>query len=299
MDAFWIILTGSLVAVTCALLGSFLILRKMAMVGDAISHAVLPGIVIAFLISGSRASLPMLVGAATVGIFTTFLIETFHRKAKLQADASIGITFTFLFAIGVILISTLAGQVDLDQDCVLYGEIAYVPIDIWLLENGTSLGPRNVWIMGTVFLIILVLIIIGYKGLYLTTFDPAFASAIGISTIFWHYLLMSAVSLTTVVAFESVGAILVVAFLIAPAATAYLLTKSFPKMLVLAAVLGIISAFGGYYLAVWINGSIAGAMATVTGVEFLIAFLIASGNLLGKKKNHKVPQHIKKHPNFV
>ena len=105
MDAFWIILSGSLIAVSCSLLGCYLVLRKMAMVGDAISHAVLPGIVIAYLLSGSRETLPMLVGAAVLGVLTTVIIELFYKRAKLQVDASIGITFTWLFAIGIILIS--------------------------------------------------------------------------------------------------------------------------------------------------------------------------------------------------
>lgn len=121
-DAFWIILTGSLVAATSGLLGCFLVLRKMALVGDAISHAVLPGIAIAFLISGSRSSVPMLLGAAAFGLFCTVLIEVFSKRARVQEDAAIGISFTWLFAIGVILITFFADKVDLDQECVLYGD---------------------------------------------------------------------------------------------------------------------------------------------------------------------------------
>lgn len=275
MDAFYIILTGSFVAITCGLLGCFLILRKMAMVGDAISHAVLPGIVLAFLISGSRDSFVMLLGAGVIGILTTFLIEFFHKKGNLQSDASIGVTFTWLFALGVILISVYAGQVDLDQDCVLHGEIAYVPLDIWITGNGVNMGPRALYVTGLVLLLILIFLLLGYKELHLTTFDPAFASAIGISTVTWHYLLMGAVSLTTVASFESVGAILVVALLIAPPATAYLLTNDFKLMLILTAFLGIIVSSSGYYLAAWIDGSIAGAMSTMAGVFFILAFLFA------------------------
>lgn len=271
----WIILTGALVAVSSGTLGCYLVLRKMAMVGDAISHAVLPGIVIAFLLSGSRASVPMLLGAGAVGILTTFLIETVHRRGRLQEDAAIGVVFTFLFAIGVILVSAYAGQVDLDQDCVLYGEIAYVPLDVWITDAGTNLGPRTVWILGGVFLGVLALVWTAYKELYVTTFDPQFAATLGISTALWHYVLMGAVSLTTIASFEAVGAILVVAFLIVPPATAYLLTDKFPTMLMLSAAVGIVSALGGYYLAAWINGSIAGAMAVVAGVQFAIALLLS------------------------
>ncbi len=268
---FYIILTGSLVAISCGLLGCFLILRQMAMVGDAISHAVLPGIVAAFLFSGSREPLVVLLGAGSVGLLTTFLIEWLHRRGGLQSDASIGVIFTWLFALGVILISVFAQQIDLDQDCVLYGEIIYVPLDQWVLADGTLLGPRTLWVMGSVLGMILLFIGWGYKELLVTTFDPAYAAAVGISTTLWHYLLMGYVSLTTVAAFESVGAILVVAFLIAPAATAYLLTDQLPKMLALAALAGVLSATGGYYLAAWLDGSVAGAMATVAGLLFALA----------------------------
>jgi len=204
MNAFWIILTGSLVAVTCGLLGCFLTLRKMAMIGDAISHAVLPGIVIAFLLSG-KDSLPILIGAASFGLLTTFIIEYLQKTGKLQGDAAIGLTFTFLFALGVILIAIYADQIDLDQDCVLHGEIAYVPFDTIITKGGLNLGPSAVWILGTVFLLVLAMIIIGYKGLFA----------------------------------------------------------------------GIVAATGGYFLAVWIDGSIAGAMTVVLGLEFLITFIFA------------------------
>ncbi len=255
------------------------------MVADAISHAVLPGIVIAFFISGSRDSLPMLLGAGTLGIVTTFLIEFFHKKGNLQTDASIGVTFTWLFALGVILISTFAGKVDLDQDCVLYGEIAYVPIDLWITANGTIMGPRVLYISGTVLLVVIAFIYFGYKELFLTTFDPSYASIIGINTTLWHYLLMGAVSLTTVASFESVGAILVVALLIAPPATAYLITEDLKKMLIYTCIIGVMTSFFGYYLASWIDGSIAGAMSTVAGLIFLVVFLFSpSAGLIFKKK---------------
>lgn len=275
MNDLYIILTASLVSMSCALLGCFLILRKMAMVGDAISHAVLPGIVIAFLISGSRDSVTMLVGAGLIGILTTFLIEFLHKKARLQTDASIGVTFTWLFAVGVVLISLFAGKVDLDQDCVLYGEIAYVPLDLLISGDGLILGPRALYIVGTIFVLIVVFIVVGYKELFLTTFDPAYASAIGISTTLWHYLLMGAVSATTVASFESVGAILVVALLIAPAATAYLITDDFKWMLIIACATGVASSIAGYYLAVSVDSSIAGAIATMTGIFFGLALVFS------------------------
>lgn len=247
----------------------------MAMLGDAISHAVLPGIAIAFLFSGSRAPLPMLAGAGALGVLTTFLIETLHRRGKLQQDASIGVTFTWLFALGVILITLFAGQVDLDQECVLYGEIAYVPLDTWITSSGVSLGPGAVWTLSVIFVLNLAFVIFCYKELKITAFDPALATSLGISATVWHYLLMGMVSLTTVGSFESVGAILVVAMLIAPPATAYLLTDRLERMLLYAVLLGALSAVGGYYLAFILDGSIAGAMAVVSGVLFALAFFFS------------------------
>jgi len=282
MSAFYIILAGSLVACTCSLLGSFLILRRMAMVGDAIAHAVLPGIVIAFLVSGSKASLPVLIGAAATGMFTTVLIEMLTKKGGLQEDASIGISFTFLFAIGVILISLFAGQVELDQDCVLHGEIDQLPLDLWITATGLNLGPGNLWTMGATFMIIVAFVSLGYRGLQLTTFDEGFAAVIGIKVALWHYLLMAAVSLTTVVSFEAVGAILVVAFLVIPPSTAYLLTNRLKPMLVISCIIGILSASGGYLLAVWLDSSSAACMAVVSGILFIMVFL--SQRVLNRRK---------------
>ena len=285
---FQIILTASLVSISCSLLGCFLVLRRMAMVGDAISHAVLPGIVVAFLITGSRDSTAMLIGSVVIGLITTFFIEFFHRKARLQSDAAIGVTFTWLFAIGVILISAFAGKVDLDQDCVLYGEIAYVPLDLVFDEHGNVIGPKALLVSGVIVLFVITFIAINYRKLFLTTFDPAFAAAIGISTAWWHYLLMGAVSVTTVASFESVGAILVVALMVAPAATAYLLTDDFKFMLIWSSVIGTIASVLGYYLAVYLDGSIAGAIASVCGFLFLLATLFSPRYGLVIKKTGRI-----------
>ncbi|MCC5930821.1 MAG: metal ABC transporter permease [Cyclobacteriaceae bacterium] len=275
MDAFFVILTGSLVAVTCGILGIFLMLRRMVMIGDAISHSVLPGIVIAFLISGSRDGLAMLIAAVITGLLTTFIIQFIHEKGKLQADASIGVTFTWLFAIGIILISVFADYVDLDQECVLYGEIAYVPIDLWILPSGIIMGPRSVYMLGTVLLIVVITILFFFKEFYMVTFDQDFAVSTGLSVTLWHYILMALISLTTVASFESVGAILVVAFLVAPPASAYLLSDDFKTIIILTVFIGIIVAISGYFLAVYINSSISGSMTVMAGIIFAIAWLLA------------------------
>lgn len=273
MSDFWIILTGSLVAISCGILGCFLVLRKMALVGDAISHSVLPGIAIAFLIGGSRDSMLMLLGAAILGLITVFLIQLL-QNGGLQSDASIGIVFTALFAIGVIIISRNASQIDLDLDCVLFGEIAYVQWNT-LIINGYDMGPAAVWMLGITLFIILVVISLFYKQFKICAFDPALAAALGIPVMLFHYLLMGLVSLSTVASFESVGAILVVGMLIVPAATAYLLTDRLGMMIVYSSLIGILSAVGGYYSAKWIDASIAGAMISVAGIIFALVFILS------------------------
>lgn len=269
-----ILLVGSFVGASCGLIGCFLVLRRMALLGDAISHAVLPGIAIAFLLTGRRAPLPMVIGAGALGVLTVLLVELFQRSRRMSEDASIGVVFPALFSLGVILISRYAAQVDLDLDCVLYGEIAYVPWDL-LLVGGRSFGPKALWVTGGVLALNLALVVVLFKELKLSTFDAGLAATLGFAPAFLHYLLMSAVSVTVVGSFESVGAILVVAMLVVPPATAYLLTERLGTMLVLAAGLGVASAVGGYALARALDASIAGAMAVVAGGLFLLALLFS------------------------
>ena len=280
-NALLIILTGALIAISCGFLGVFLLLRKMSMTGDAISHAVLPGIVIGFFVSGSQRSLEVIIGAGLLGILSTLMIDALRKKAKVQLDASIGITFTLLFAIGIILINLFAYKVDLDQECVLYGEIAYLPIDLWIIPNGINLGPRITWLAGLNFFLVTGFIYLLFKELSLTSFDESFSSAIGIPSKGVNLALMSMVSYTTVSSFESVGAILVVALLVVPPATAYLWTKNLMPLLRLTAALGILIAILGYYLAYWIDSSIAGMMVAVAGAFFFGSALIKGNWPLG------------------
>jgi manganese/zinc/iron transport system permease protein len=214
------------------------------------------------------------IGAGALGVLTVFLVELFNRSGRLREDASIGVVFPALFSLGVILISRYASQVDLDLDCVLYGEIAYAPWDL-LTIGGRDIGPKALWVTGSVLLLNLGLVLTLWKELKISTFDSGLAMTLGFSPVALHYLLMSAVSVTVVGSFESVGAILVVAMLVVPPATAYLLTERLESMLVVAVLLGVTSALGGYALARWWDASIAGAMATVAGLLFLTALLVS------------------------
>lgn len=273
MSDFWILLTGSLVASCCGILGTFLVLRRMAMIGDAISHSVMPGIVIAYLMSGSRDSLLMMFAALLCGLLTTFLIQLFQHGG-IQADASIGVVFTALFAIGVVLVSLFARQVHLDQDAILYGEIAYVHWNIWEL-GGVNMGPKAVWLLGFTLLVIALVIGLFYKQFKLISFDPLLAAALGIPVALFHYLLMGLVSMATVSSFESVGAILVVGMLIIPASAAYLLTDRLGVMIGLSVAIGILSTFLGFGAAVILDASIAGCMVCAAAILFVVAFLFS------------------------
>ena len=274
---FWILATASLVAASTALVGVFLILRRQALIGDAISHSVLLGIVLAFLLTDSRSLGVMFIGATVIGLVTAWLSDNLHRIGKLQSDASIGIVFTFFFAVGVILVSLYAGQIDLDQECVLYGEIAFVPFDTiyWGSESaGTELGPRAFWGIAIVFVVVLAAIMIGFKRFETIAFHPSLAVSLGINVVFWHYFLMTLVSVTTVASFDAVGAILVVALLVIPASTAYLLASSLKAMLWLAVGFSQLAVIIGYTVAYQLDSSISASIAVSAGVLLLTTILI-------------------------
>lgn len=271
---FEIQLIAALVAVACALPGVFLVLRRMAMMSDAISHTVLLGIVIAFFLTRSLNSPLLLIGAALMGVVTVSLVELLNRTHLVREDAAIGLVFPAIFSIAVILISRYAGDVHLDTDAVLLGELAFAPFNRLQLF-GLDMGPEALYTTGVILLLNILFIVLLYKELKLATFDPALAAALGFAPVVIHYSLMALVSLTAVGAFDAVGSVLVVAFMIAPPASAYLLTDRLSRMLLYAAGIGIFSAISGYWLAHWLDASIAGSMATMTGISFVITYLLA------------------------
>ncbi|WP_228853220.1 metal ABC transporter permease [Aegicerativicinus sediminis] len=267
-------LIASLVAVACAIPGVFLVLRKMAMISDAISHAILPGIVVGFFITENLNSPLLIVLAAVTGIITVILVETIQKTGLVKEDTAIGLVFPALFSIGVLMIAKNANDVHLDVDAVLLGELAFAPFDRWMVD-GTDLGPRALWIISIIFIITLGLLLSFYKELKLSTFDKGLAASLGFSPVVIHYGLMTVSSVTTVGAFDAVGAILVVALMIAPAAASYLLTDDLKRMLWLSTMFGVISAIGGYWVAHWLDASIAGSITTFLGLIFLGVYLFA------------------------
>jgi manganese/zinc/iron transport system permease protein len=269
-----IILIASVVAFSCSIVGVFLVLRRMSLMSDAISHAILLGIVIMFFFIESTASLPMIVAATLTGLLTVALVEALFRTRLVKEDAAIGLVFPALFSIGVILISRYAANVHLDTDAVLLGELAFAPFDRFV-ANGTDLGPRALWVAGSVGLINLVFILLFYKELKLATFDAGLAAALGFSPAVIHYSLMALVSVTAVSSFEAVGSVLVVALMITPPAAAQQLTDRLPVMLVLSGAFAVVSAVSGYFVARLLDASIAGSMATMTGLLFTLVFFLA------------------------
>ncbi len=287
----WILLMGFLVTTACGLVGNYLILRRMALVGDAISHSVLPGLVLGFLLANSRGTIPMFVGAVAAAILTTVLIELIHKKSRVKPDAAIGITFSTLFAIGVILISIYASKVDLDQECVLYGEIGMVWSDTPVVVGSTALGPSSVVRMAIVTLATALLIALFYKELLVSSFDPGLAFSLGINATLVHYSLMSGLSVIVVSAFESVGAILVIAMLILPGATASLLSLRLPVILALTVFHAALSSILGVHLALWVNCSIAAAMVVTGALLFCLAWVFSpSQGLISRWWQRRRPQ---------
>lgn len=269
-----ILLMGFLVAAGCGLVGNYMILRKMALVGDAISHSLLPGIALAFLISDSRALTPLFIGAILTGILTVILIEFIHKNSKIKPDAAIGIVFSTLFAIGVVIITIFADHVDLDTDCVLYGELAFIPLTKPVIFLGLNLGPYQIVRMAFVLLGLIAVIIIFYKELLVSIFDPGLARCIGIKPKIFNYGLALVLSLVIVSAFRSVGAILVVGMLLFPGCTARLLSDKLKSILGISLLLSALYPILGLILATWLDCSIAGAITVAAACIFGLVWAV-------------------------
>jgi manganese/zinc/iron transport system permease protein len=266
-------LIAVVIAGACALPGVFLVLRRMAMMSDAISHTVLFGIVIGYFLTRDQASPLLFVGAVLTGVLTVALVELLNGTRLVKEDTAIGLIFPVLFSIAVILISTFASNVHLDADSVLLGELAFAPFDRVTIF-GLDL-PRALVVGTGMLLLNLILVAIFYKELKLATFDAGLAAALGFAPALIHYGLMTVVSITAVGAFDAVGSILVIALMVAPPAAAYLLTDRLSYMLGISVLYGVISALLGYWLAYWLDASIAGSMATMSGALFGLTWLFA------------------------
>jgi len=266
----------------------------MSMMGDAISHAVLPGLAVAFLVTGTRASAPMFLGAAIAGLLTALFTQWIMRFGNVDRGAAMGIVFTTLFAVGLLLIRQAADHVDLDPGCVLYGAIELTPLDTVSLGNREI--PRAALVNGGVLLVNLIFLTLLYKEFKLSSFDSDLADTLGFSSQFLHYLLMTLVAVTTVAAFESVGSIIVIAMLIVPPATALLLTHRLLPMLLIAAGIAILAAVTGHVGATVVPGwfgfestTTSGMIALASGLLFLLAWLFSPEQGIVTRRFRRTP----------
>lgn len=275
----WIVAAGALCAVAAALLGNFLVLRRMSLLGDAISHAILPGLAVAFMLTGSRSSWPMFAGAVVVGVLTALFTEWIRHVGQVDEGASMGVVFTSLFALGLILIVQGADHVDLDPGCVLYGAIEMTPLDTVFVAGYAV--PRAVVTLAMVAIVNASFVALFLKELKISAFDPALATVSGFNARLMHYLLMVLVAITAVASFETVGSILVVAMFIVPPAASYLLTDRLTRMIACSVVLAVLAAVLGHVSALvvpaWFgyrSTTTAGMMAVAAGAIFFLAALL-------------------------
>lgn len=287
----WTIGTGIVGNAACAVIGCYLVLRRMSLLGDAISHSILAAIGAVFLLTGSAQFFPIFIGAIVVGVLTGFLTQLFHDLADVPEDTSMGVVFTTLFALGVVIISQFP-QHDLDVDCVLYGKLEYVQlktVDVVMPGSDGKLIyeiPEAFLRLGGVLLLTIAFVFALWKELKIASFDGQLATAMGFNSKFLHYLLMALVAIVTVTSLESVGAIVVIAMLIVPAATAHLLTDRIGRMMVLSVLLSTTATILGYVMAIYVDSTTSGMIAVAAGLQFAIAvFFAPSHGLLGRGYN--------------
>jgi manganese/zinc/iron transport system permease protein len=271
-DSLWILTVAIIASIACALTGSTLVIRRQALTADAISHAVLPGIFFAYSISGGRNSFWLLPGAAAAGWFAAFLIQGLQSKLKLPSESATGLVFTAMFALGVVLISYYARQVDLDAECLLYGEMAYIPLEQFYLGD-TPIGPKALWVLTPVVLCCIITLLPFYRYWNLISFDSIQARLLGYSPVWGHQWLMALVSWVCVAAFQAVGAILVVALMVIPAQTALLYARNLKQVWIQATLWALVSAIGGWLLAELLAAAYAASIGLVSLVAFGAVFL--------------------------
>ncbi|MFN3951574.1 MAG: metal ABC transporter permease [Thermaurantimonas sp.] len=263
-----VLITAILLSAASAIAGVYLVLGKQSMYGDALSHSILPGIVVMYVISGERSFSGSLVGAVITGVVVSLLIERLQQIRGIPQDAAIGTIFVVFFALGVVLISGPAAGVDLDQDCVLFGEIAFVPFERVHL-GAYDLGAKGIWISGFLLVISSLFQFLFGRIMTLTTFQSEFAHSVGINPRMMKIVYSIFVSVVVVLAFELVGVILVISLLVTPAATAWLYSKRLGVLITTSVLIAVATTLTGVLSADLADVSISGSIATVQGIVFL------------------------------
>lgn len=289
------LLIGIVVGISCSLMGVLLILRRMSMVVDAISHTVLLGIVLAYMVVQDLSSPWLMVGATLMGVLTVVLIELLVSTKRVSEDAATGTIFPLLFSLAVILITTRYRNTHLDTHAIS-GNLEFAAFEQLTLFN-VNIGSKTLFISSVVLIVLILIIVAFYKEFKITIFDYALAKTLGLAPIAIHYLMMTMVSVTAVTSFNSVGTILVVAMMIGPAAASLLITKNLSSSLVMAGVIAAFNATLGYFVAmVLFDGSvnIATTIVVVTFLTFLIVWIFEPkrGLLTSLQRRHKQQDEI-------
>lgn len=282
-----ILLTLLLVAINSAVLGSYLMVNKMSMIGDALSHSVLPGIVVAFLITQEHHSFVTSLFGAGLGLFAVFAMNFLSQRGGLKKDAAIGIIYTLLFSVGIILISSLAKNADIDAECVIFGDLGNVPFQEYKKALGIEL-PVQTWILLLFLIFNLTILLKGAKGFNISIFDAQHARAMGINTVVWSYSLLCLTSLSTVFSFESVGAIMVISLLVIPAGFARILTNRMRPMIAIAVTFSAVCSFIGYFCSLALNINIVACIAALMGSCLLTLVIFKAEILLKQQRKNKI-----------
>ncbi len=268
-----VLITSLLIAINASIGGTFLVLRRMGMLTDAIAHAILPGLVIGYLLAESRSSPLITLFAAATGLLVTLLIYWLNKYLNVWVEASTGMVYTSFFALGILGVTLFGENADLDTDCILYGELLWIPFRRPLSGTFLDFAPWAVWQQLVLLGLWAILLLPSWPIWKSISFDIDFARTQGLNVERKNLQLLALVSLSTVWSFEAVGAILVMGFMLLPAATAWLWVKRLEHMLALSIALAALSAIGGYALAWWINLDPSTTMVLVSGTFFLLSLL--------------------------
>lgn len=270
----WTLAISVATALACALCGVLLVANRESLVSEGLSHAVLPGIILAFIVLRDRSSPLLVVAAGASGLLMVLLVEAIRRTRLVKDDASLGIVFPALFSIGVILASRELAGTHFHAHCIIDGNLALAPLDRWIV-GGTDIGPRPFYLMAGVLLLLVAFLAFFFKELKVMAFDPLLAQRMGFRPALLHVVWLGLVSITAVSAFEMAGSILVVALMITPPATALLLCDGLGRMLAVGSALGVASAIGGFYIGLETDVAPAGPISALAGVMFVVVLLAA------------------------
>ncbi len=272
MEWFWVIVVLLLVGSAASLLGSFIVLKGFGMLGDAISHAVLPAIVIGYLIGGIYDNQWFLILAIILAVITALSIEWLHQKTRMYPDGIMGLIFTFLFALGLLMIDLWTYSVDLDPECVLFGEAAYIPFSFFVINQ--ALVPKQLLFSLGIWFITIMFTVAGFRALAISTFDTVYAHSIRMMPSFWQYSVSVLVAILTVIAIESVGIVLLLSILVVPASIAFLWAKRLHSMIILAQITNIALTSAGLFFAIYVDIPISAGISIIGGFALLISVIL-------------------------